>query len=130
MFANNCQSTGEHRDLLSDHIYRIGYHFRSTIVEEASASIDLQSVRRGGVNIVQHSARSYIDPNANHPLPATQQEINAQADAAIRDLFPRIPNTDRQEIIDHAFQLVSTQAEDRAKTKIHTRAKLSRENPS
>jgi len=41
------------------------------------------------------------------PLLETQEEINAQADAALRDLFPRIPNTDRQEIIDHAFQLVS-----------------------
>lgn len=41
------------------------------------------------------------------PIPKTQEEINKQADAAIRDLFPRIPNTDRQMIIDHAFKLVS-----------------------
>lgn len=43
---------------------------------------------------------------ATDELPKTQQEINIQADAALRDLFPRIPNTDRQEIIDHAFRLV------------------------
>lgn len=38
------------------------------------------------------------------PIPDDQDEINKQADAAIRDLFPRIPNTDREVIIRHAFQ--------------------------
>jgi hypothetical protein len=37
-------------------------------------------------------------------IPESQDEINAQADGAIRDLFPRIPNTDREMIIQHAFQ--------------------------
>lgn len=41
------------------------------------------------------------------PIPETQAEYHAQADAAIRDLFPRIPNTDRQIIIEHAFTRVS-----------------------
>jgi hypothetical protein len=40
------------------------------------------------------------------PIPESQDEINKQADGAIRDLFPRIPNTDRQMIIDHAFRKV------------------------
>ena len=40
------------------------------------------------------------------PIPESQEEINKQADAAIRDLFPRIPNTDREMIIRHAFQKV------------------------
>jgi hypothetical protein len=42
------------------------------------------------------------------PIPESQEEINKQADGAIRDLFPRIPNTDRQQIIEHAFKKVST----------------------
>ncbi len=46
-------------------------------------------------------------PNEIEPIPDSQEEINKQADAAIRDLFPRIPNTDRQMIIDHAFKKVS-----------------------
>jgi hypothetical protein len=41
------------------------------------------------------------------PIPEDQEEINQQADKALRDLFPRIPNTDRQMIIDHAFKKVS-----------------------
>lgn len=40
------------------------------------------------------------------PIPESQEEYNAQVDAAIRDLFPRIPNTDRQMIIEHAFRRV------------------------
>jgi hypothetical protein len=42
------------------------------------------------------------------PIPEDQDEINKQADAAIRDLFPRIPNTDRQIIIEHSFKKVCT----------------------
>jgi hypothetical protein len=45
-------------------------------------------------------------PGAIEPIPESQEEINKQADAAIKDLFPRIPNTDRQMIIEHAFQKV------------------------
>ncbi|KAI8253778.1 hypothetical protein K4K56_008530 [Colletotrichum sp. SAR 10_98] len=44
---------------------------------------------------------------ANHQveeIPRSQTEINRQADAALRELFPRIPHTDRQQIIDHAFR--------------------------
>lgn len=40
----------------------------------------------------------------NDKIPETQAEINKQADAALRDLFPRIPNHDREQIIAHAFQ--------------------------
>lgn len=40
------------------------------------------------------------------PIPESQDEINKQADGAIRDLFPRIPHTDRQMIIEHAFKKV------------------------
>lgn len=39
-------------------------------------------------------------------IPRSQAEINRQADAALRELFPRIPHTDRQQIIDHAFRKV------------------------
>lgn len=69
----------------------MGHHIRRTIVEQA---------------------RSQIGPEDNTAatdawqLPETQEEINAQAEAAIRDLFPRIPNFDRQMIIEHSFRKV------------------------
>lgn len=52
-----------------------------------------------GDSVVSNTAHGLIEP-----IPESQEEINKQADAAIRDLFPRIPNTDRQRIIEHAFQ--------------------------
>ena len=58
--------------------------------------------------IVGETVVSPIVPGQVEPIPETQEEINKQADAAIRDLFPRIPNTDRTMIIEHAFKKVSS----------------------
>lgn len=41
------------------------------------------------------------------PLPDSQDEYTAQANASILDFFPRIPNTDRQTILVQSFNLVS-----------------------
>lgn len=51
-------------------------------------------------------SRPTVAPGFIEPIPESQEEINKQADAAIRDLFPRIPNTDRTMIIEHAFKKV------------------------
>lgn len=74
---------------------RVGHHIRRTIVEQARAQI-------GAEELVPrpHSGEP-------EPIPETQEEINAQADAALRDLFPRIPNFDKQMIIEHAFKKVT-----------------------
>lgn len=79
-----------------DHIHRIGFHFRSYIVDQAASTLGgLQAVTGDGQPVVA---------NSGDEIPETQEEINKQADAALRDLFPRIPNTDREMIIQHAFQ--------------------------
>ncbi|KAH8601016.1 hypothetical protein B0O99DRAFT_502949 [Bisporella sp. PMI_857] len=82
--------SNEKMSKISEHVHRTGYHFREYIVDEAR-------------NLVGET----ITSTTTAPIPKTQEEINKQADAAIRDLFPRIPNTDRQMIIDHAFKLGS-----------------------
>lgn len=46
------------------------------------------------------------EPGVIEPIPETQQEINTQASQAILDIFPRIPNTAREAIIEHSFQKV------------------------
>jgi len=63
---------------------------------EGAQPIDLT-----GMDIPRTNSGSKPDP-----IPESQSEINKQADAAIRDLFPRIPNTDREMIVRHAFQKV------------------------
>ncbi|SPO03877.1 uncharacterized protein DNG_06560 [Cephalotrichum gorgonifer] len=79
---------------LSMHTSRIGHHIREAIVDEARASLGHR-----------HNPQEAVSNGTPEPIPETQEEINAQADAAIRELFPRIPNTDRQQIIDHAFRM-------------------------
>ena len=80
---------------LSIHLHRIGHHIRQTIVEQARVAL--------GQEEFSSDASNSGEPE---PIPETQEEINAQADAALKDLFPRIPNFDRQSIIEHAFKKV------------------------
>ncbi|KAK3344016.1 hypothetical protein B0T25DRAFT_462838 [Lasiosphaeria hispida] len=77
---------------LSFQINRVGHHIRQSIVEQARVSLGDD----------QHAVFGTISGQPE-PIPERQEDINRQADAAIRDLFPRIPNTDRQRIIEHAF---------------------------
>ncbi|QPG97519.1 hypothetical protein C2857_006445 [Epichloe festucae Fl1] len=77
---------------LSQQVNRLGHHVRQTIVEAARESI---------AHLPQLDAAT---PDGKpESIPESQAEYHAQADAALRDLFPRIPNTDRQIIIEHAF---------------------------
>ncbi|KAJ8062346.1 hypothetical protein OCU04_008891 [Sclerotinia nivalis] len=81
----------EDNSKISEHVFRTGYHFREVIVDEARKIV--------GDTVISNTTHGSIEP-----IPESQEEINKQADDAIRDLFPRIPNTDRQRIIEHAFQ--------------------------
>ncbi|KUI58739.1 hypothetical protein VP1G_06027 [Cytospora mali] len=87
-----CTAKDVHANNLALQMSRVGHHIRRTIVEQARAQIGADE----------------LSPLSNsgepEPIPETQEEINAQADAALRDLFPRIPNFDKQMIIEHAFK--------------------------
>lgn len=52
---------------------------------------------------------NFLEYKTVKPIPATQQEVWDEANAMIVDLFPRIPNTDREQILKHQFTLVSLQ---------------------
>ncbi|KAK1728087.1 uncharacterized protein BDZ83DRAFT_148888 [Colletotrichum acutatum] len=81
---------------LSQQIHRVGHHIREYIVDRALEELGLDSVNEPEL-IGQGDAQV-------EKIPEKQNDIDKQADAALRELFPRIPNTDRQQIIDHAFQ--------------------------
>lgn len=89
--SNPPQRSKEDNSKISEHVFRTGYHFREVIVDEARKIV--------GDTVISNTTHGLIEP-----IPELQEEINKQADGAIRDLFPRIPNTDRQRIIEHAFQ--------------------------
>ncbi|KAI8419364.1 hypothetical protein FOFC_01945 [Fusarium oxysporum] len=80
-------------NILAHQVHRIGHHVRETIVEEA----------RAGLGHVMENMLPAAR-GAPEPIPESQEEYDAQVDAALRDLFPRIPNTDRRMIIEHAFR--------------------------
>jgi hypothetical protein len=82
-------------NILAHQVHRIGHHVRETIVEEA----------RAGLGHVMENMLPAAR-GAPEPIPESQEEYDAQVDAALRDLFPRIPNTDRRMIIEHAFRRV------------------------
>ncbi|TQS37939.1 hypothetical protein Golomagni_01568 [Golovinomyces magnicellulatus] len=87
--VSNCK---EDHSKISEHVYRIGFHFKKAVLDEA---LDFLGERK----LHNPCSQGHVEP-----IPVTQEEINKQADAAIRDLFPRIPNTDRQVVIEHAFK--------------------------
>ncbi|KAI0837315.1 hypothetical protein F5Y06DRAFT_271352 [Hypoxylon sp. FL0890] len=89
-------SDRQNPDNLEHHMNRVGYHFRQMIVDQARAKL-------GTIGKSVHIPHTYR-PGVPEPIPQDQEEINAQADAVLRDLFPRIPHTDRREIIEHAFR--------------------------
>ncbi|KXJ97151.1 hypothetical protein Micbo1qcDRAFT_5825 [Microdochium bolleyi] len=89
-------SESKDTSILDHHMNRFGCHFRQTIVDEAKHNLQTEGIH----------CRAPLPgvPGQPEPIPNSQVEINRQADAVLRDLFPRIPHTDRHEIIAHAFK--------------------------
>lgn len=88
-------------DTLAHQVNRIGHHVRHTIAEQARTSIGDSD----GYSPEPNPPSGFPAPE---PIPKSQREINEQADNAIKDLFPRIPNTDRRSIIERAFKKGAT----------------------
>ncbi|KAL2116600.1 hypothetical protein VTJ04DRAFT_8768 [Mycothermus thermophilus] len=87
------QSSGNKAsEAFSREVDRIGYHFLEAVVDQAKASLPADQLN----NLT-------ADPLVPEPIPETQEEIFKQANAAILDAFPRIPNPDREMILIHAF---------------------------
>ncbi|KAI8965021.1 hypothetical protein F5Y11DRAFT_314402 [Daldinia sp. FL1419] len=89
-------SDSKNPDNLDHHVNRVGYHFRQMIVDQARSKLAAT-----GQSVRVPPAHTSGTPE---PIPKSQEEIDAQADAVLIDLFPRIPNTDRREIVQHAFK--------------------------
>ncbi|PVH84579.1 hypothetical protein DL98DRAFT_512481 [Cadophora sp. DSE1049] len=93
IFIVSSHTQKEDNTKISEHVHRTGYYFRESIVDQAREIV--------GETVI---SKPTILPNTVEPIPESQEEINKQADGAIRDLFPRIPNPDRVMIIEHAFK--------------------------
>lgn len=110
---------------LSEQVGRLGYHFPSTVVEQACQSLRLTLPKSGTLRLRQgtrqqpqrgshRATRSAHNKNDQITKPRAasvgndmdQSEIDARAAFAIRDLFPKIPERDVQLIVAQAFQKV------------------------
>ncbi|EON61112.1 hypothetical protein W97_00323 [Coniosporium apollinis CBS 100218] len=97
---------------LSHHIYRIGHHFPSQVVDQGCnwlgytrrrtnfrKELDVLPTSRLAQSLETHSKRLGLQENADTVL-----ESREQIAAAIRDLFPKIPDTAVDVIVEHAFR--------------------------
>ncbi|KAI9811438.1 MAG: hypothetical protein M1827_005421 [Pycnora praestabilis] len=112
------------KNTISRQVHRVGYHFTSSIVGQACENLGLYVGQSGrirrydaevsdrvlGYGIYGNSLRN----DTNHPVSATfdvsQEKLNARAIDTIKDLFPKIPEKDIDDIIKRAFQKVWSSA--------------------
>ncbi|KAL8734948.1 MAG: hypothetical protein Q9181_003016 [Wetmoreana brouardii] len=108
---------------LGEQVGRVGYHFPSGVVEQSCQLLGVTMARSGNVyhepgpshRHTAHSRRStrtrQAQRNQNSRTRAAsvgsemdQHELDTRAAFAIRDLFPKIPEADIQNIVAQAFQ--------------------------
>lgn len=110
---------------LSHEVHRVGYHFSSRVVENACLSLGVTLTESG--RVLQSSFATLNEElptrqgkkiknkgkgkgRASPPrfdLSQSQATIDTQAREAIRDLFPKIPDSDLHETVSRSFQKAS-----------------------
>ncbi|OCL06017.1 hypothetical protein AOQ84DRAFT_297813 [Glonium stellatum] len=97
---------------IAHHVHRIGHHFPNEVVDQAcdwlgysyrggtyQKNLDSLSTSRLARSLATHGTRMGL-----HDRPGTVHETSQQIRAAIRDLFPKIPDKDLEAIVKHAFR--------------------------
>ncbi|OCK77401.1 hypothetical protein K432DRAFT_304300 [Lepidopterella palustris CBS 459.81] len=97
---------------IGHHVHRIGHHFPNEVVDQAcdwlgysfrngtyQKNLDTLATSRLARSLATHGGRMGL-----HDRPGTVQETREQIRAAIRDLFPKIPDGDLEAIVKHAFR--------------------------
>lgn len=83
----------------------MGYHFPSTIVAQKCMELGLYISENGNVVPFEQFGTKSARTDGDADVP--QITINTEARDVIRDLFPRIPDDDINQIIKTAFQKVT-----------------------
>ncbi|KAF3393080.1 hypothetical protein DPV78_009378 [Talaromyces pinophilus] len=87
---------------LSQQVHRVGYHFPSTVVAQKCMELGLYISENG--NVVPFEQFGTKSARTDGDVDVPQITINTEARDVIRDLFPRIPDDDINQIIKTAFQ--------------------------
>ncbi|KAL1587080.1 hypothetical protein WHR41_04001 [Cladosporium halotolerans] len=97
---------------ISHHIHRIGYHFRSEVMREACAALQYVPFHRGFIKAAdfekeeQNSKTAQIlaKHGVKYNLAEDNKETPEQVRGAIKELFPKIPEKDLDEIVTRAWE--------------------------
>jgi len=89
---------------VSHHVHRIGHHFPADVVDKACAwfgyDFDGRRFKKNSDLVPSSRLAEVLDNHSN-------ENAKERVLKAIKDLFPRMPDRDRQAIVAHAFQEVS-----------------------
>lgn len=95
---------------VSHHIHRVGYHFRSDIVDEACEELGYiyhhgRFIKEAALQAQRQQSRmAQIMAKHGVPFNETIEETPEQVGAVIKELFPRIPDDDLNQILQHAWE--------------------------
>ena len=94
---------------VSHHIYRIGFHFRCEVVEDACKTLGYVPYEGGFITTAEYTkkqqnsviAQAFANQGLTYNSDGVQrnEETRDQIRAAIRELFPKIPQHDVEEVI-------------------------------
>ncbi|KAK3066137.1 hypothetical protein LTR53_017634 [Teratosphaeriaceae sp. CCFEE 6253] len=123
---------------VSHHIARIGYHFRSEVVDEAREQLgyifyygefvkeaELEQQRRQAAqqSIIAKTLAKY-GVSTDGLAQQSQRESPDKVRAAIKELFPKIPDLDLGEIVRHAWEEGSDRVGTRSEIELPRRVQL------
>ncbi|RMY17235.1 hypothetical protein D0866_13523 [Hortaea werneckii] len=97
---------------ISHHIHRVGYHFRAEVVEDACEQLaytvyDDKYMKESDLPARSQGLHSTLLKYGIDPAAVTRFDSSESPDkvgAAIKELFPRIPDQDLKEIVHHAWE--------------------------
>lgn len=97
---------------ISHHVHRVGYHFRAEVVEEACEQLEYTVYKGQYIKLSDMPTRSEglqstllkfgIDPASVEKSDGL--ESPEKVGAAIKELFPKIPEQDLKDIVHHAWK--------------------------
>jgi hypothetical protein len=98
---------------LSHHVHRVGHHFPIEIVNLACSKFGYVYDEQRGLrkltsapNWIARGFEDYSSRQVLHGRPKTKSENKEDTRGAIREMFPKIPETDLNSIVNHAFEEV------------------------
>ncbi|KAF1823884.1 uncharacterized protein K489DRAFT_305206, partial [Dissoconium aciculare CBS 342.82] len=109
--ADPLNKNGKDENKVSHHILRVGYHFRAEVVNDACADLGYVNVRGKYMKATEASTQSILArtmmSHGLRPVPgaglAPERETDEQIRAAVKELFPKIPDEDLEAIMQHAW---------------------------